>query len=92
MHAVAIAAPEGSPDAGVAWHYGDPLGEQRLLDRGEGVVDLSHRPVVEVSGDDRLSWLHTLTSQHVRSCRPGEWTQALDPGRQWTRRASPHDG
>ena len=74
---VAIAAPEGSPDAGVAWHYGDPLGEQRALDRGEGFVDLSHHPVVEVSGDDRLSWLHTLTSQHVSELPPGRWTQAL---------------
>jgi folate-binding protein YgfZ len=73
----AVAAPEGSRDAGVAWHYGDPLGEQRQLDRGEGFVDLSHRPVVEVSGDDRLTWLHTLTSQHVEALPAGEWTQAL---------------
>jgi folate-binding protein YgfZ len=74
---VAIAPPEGSPDAGVAWHYGDPLGEQRALDRGQGFVDLSHHPVIEVSGDDRLSWLHTLTSQHVSELPPGRWTQAL---------------
>jgi len=73
----AVAAPESSADAGVPWHYGDPLGEQRMLDRGEGVVDLSHRPVIEVAGDDRLSWLHTLTSQHVSELPPGEWTQAL---------------
>lgn len=73
----AVAAPEGSPDAGVPWHYGDPLGEQRMLDRGEGFVDLSHRPVIEVAGDDRLTWLHTLTSQHVSELSVGEWTQAL---------------
>jgi folate-binding protein YgfZ len=73
----AVAAPESSTDAGVPWHYGDPLGEQRMLDRGEGVVDLSHRPVIEVAGDDRLSWLHTLTSQHVSELPSGEWTQAL---------------
>ena len=73
----AVAPPEGSPDAGVPWHYGDPLGEQRLLDRGEGFVDLSHRPVIEVAGEDRLSWLHTLTSQHVSALPPDQWTEAL---------------
>ena len=77
MTKTAVAPPEGSVDAGVAWHYGDPLGEQRALDRGEGFVDLSHRPVIEVAGDDRLTWLHTLTSQHVAELAAGVWTQAL---------------
>ena len=72
-----VAPPEGSRDSGVPWHYGDPLGEQRALDRGDGAVDLSHRPVIEVSGDDRLTFLHTLTSQHVAELAPGDWTQAL---------------
>jgi folate-binding protein YgfZ len=73
----AVAPPEGSVDTGVPWHFGDPLGEQRALDRGEGWVDLSHRPVIEVAGDDRLTWLHTLTSQHVSELTPDVWTQAL---------------
>lgn len=73
----AVAPPEGSPDAGVPWHFGDPLGEQRMLDRGEGFVDLSNRPVIEIAGDDRLTYLHTLTSQHVSALPSGEWTQAL---------------
>jgi folate-binding protein YgfZ len=72
----ACPAPEGSPDSGVAWHYGDPLGEQRLLEKGEGWVDLSHRGVVSVSGPDRLSWLHSLSTQHVEALAPGE--SALD--------------
>jgi folate-binding protein YgfZ len=72
----ACPAPEGSPDAGVPWHYGDPLGEQRLLASGAGWVDLSHRGVVTVTGPDRLSWLHSLTTQHVESLAPGE--SALD--------------
>jgi folate-binding protein YgfZ len=53
------------PDAGVAAHYGDPLREQRLLSEGLAVVDLSHRGVVTVTGPDRLSWLHSITSQHL---------------------------
>jgi len=68
--------PEDWPDQGVAWHYGDPLGEQRRLESGEGWVDLSHRGVVAVTGDDRLSWLHSLTTQHVEALQPGE--SALD--------------
>jgi folate-binding protein YgfZ len=40
-------------------------------------VDLSHRDVVRVSGPDRLSWLHSLLSQHVESLAPGESTEAL---------------
>ena len=73
----AVAPPDGSPDAGVPWHYGDPFAEQRALDHGDGLVDLSRRPVIEVSGDDRLTFLHTLTSQHVSELAAGEWTQAL---------------
>jgi tRNA-modifying protein YgfZ len=51
------------PDAGVAWHYGNPSAEGRALDAGTGIVDLSHRDVITVSGSDRLKWLHSLTSQ-----------------------------
>ncbi len=72
-----VPPPEGSPDAGVAWHYGDPLGEQRRLESGAGFVDLSHRPVVQVAGEDRLTWLHTLTTQHLSDLPSGAWTQAL---------------
>jgi tRNA-modifying protein YgfZ len=66
-----------APDAGVAAHYGDPYREQRLLADGAGLVDLSHRPVVAVSGPDRLGWLHSLTTQHLSELPPGQWTQAL---------------
>ena len=51
------------PDSGIAWHYGDPIGEQRAAERGAAVFDLSHRGVIAVSGPERLTWLNTLTSQ-----------------------------
>ena len=57
-------------DAGVAAHYGDPLREQRLLTEGLAVVDLSHRGVVTVSGPDRLSWLHSITTQQLTGLAP----------------------
>ncbi|MBW3083857.1 Aminomethyltransferase [Austwickia sp. TVS 96-490-7B] len=64
-------------DAGVAAHYGDPLREQRALLAGEAVVDLSHRGVVTVSGPDRLTWLHSLTTQHLTEVAAGVGTESL---------------
>ena len=64
-------------DAGTAWHYGDPTREQRLLEQGEAVVDLSHRGVVTVSGPDRLTWLDALSTQWLRDLAPGAPAEAL---------------
>ena len=71
------AVPADAPDAGVAAHYGDPYREQRALAAGTAAVDLSHRPVVRVSGPDRLRWLHSLTSQHLEHLEPGVATETL---------------
>src|SRR5919202_3849575 len=71
----AVAA-EG-PDAGFAWHYGDPVREQRLLEAGEALVDLSHRGVITVTGPDRLSWLNSLTKQALLDTPPGPAREAL---------------
>jgi tRNA-modifying protein YgfZ len=71
------AVPADPPDDAVAAHYGDPLREQRHLAAGDGVVDLSHRGVVTVTGPDRLSWLHSLTTQHLEALPPGASTEAL---------------
>ncbi len=57
-------------DAGVAAHYGDPVREQRLLAEGLAVTDLSHRSVVTVSGPDRLTWLHSMTTQQLTGLAP----------------------
>ena len=64
-------------DRDVAAHYGSFNGEQRTLESGEGFVDLSHRDVVRVSGPDRLTWLHSLTTQHLEALAPKVWTGAL---------------
>ncbi|WP_072687081.1 CAF17-like 4Fe-4S cluster assembly/insertion protein YgfZ [Rhodococcus marinonascens] len=61
----AVPAPADSPDTGVAWHYGDPLGEQRKAERSAVVVDRSNRFVIAIGGPERLTWLHTISSQHV---------------------------
>ncbi len=73
----AIRPPEGTPDQGIAWHFGDPHREQRALSEGRGVVDLSNRGVITVAGADRIGWLHTLTTQHVENLQPGQSALAL---------------
>jgi tRNA-modifying protein YgfZ len=68
---------EEGPDAGAVWHLGEPSKEQRALEAGRAWVDLSHRPVIAITGTDRLSWLHSLTTQHLEALTPGMWTEAL---------------
>ncbi len=70
------------PDEGVAAHYGDPAREQRALDGAggpgdAGIVDRSNRGVLKVSGPDRLSWLHSLTTQQLAGLETGQSAQAL---------------
>src|SRR5579875_1612634 len=71
------AVPADGPDTGVAAHYGDPVREQRAMTRDAGLVDRSHRGVVRVAGPDRLSWLHSLTTQHLEGLAAGGTAQAL---------------
>ena len=61
----------------VAAHYGDPLREQRRLAEGAGLVDRSDRDVLAVPGADRLTWLHSLTSQHLDRLGDATGTEAL---------------
>jgi tRNA-modifying protein YgfZ len=68
---------ETGPDIGVPWHYGAPMREQRLLIGGDAVVDLSHRGVITVSGPDRLTWLHSLTTQYLQGLEPGRGVTTL---------------
>lgn len=67
----------GGIDAGVALHYGRPAQEHRALVAGRGVVDLGHLAVVTVSGEDRLNWLTTLSSQQLNELSPGESSELL---------------
>ncbi len=72
-----VEPPEGSADPGIPWHFGDPLREQRMLVAGRATVDISNRGVVTVSGPDRLTWLHSLTTQGLDRLAPGETSLAL---------------
>lgn len=67
-----VRAPESFVDQDVAWHYGDPLREQKNLMQGQGAVDLSNRGVIKISGSERKAFLHNLTSQHIERMQSGE--------------------
>ncbi len=71
----AVAAP--GMDEGVAWHYGDPIAEQRAAVRGAALFDLSHRGLLTVTGPDRLTWLNTLTSLLLSDLPDGAASAAL---------------
>jgi folate-binding protein YgfZ len=64
---------EAGPDKGAVWHFGEPVKEQRALEAGTAWADLSHHNIIAVSGEDRLKWLHDLTTQFVSDLQPGVW-------------------
>jgi folate-binding protein YgfZ len=69
----ALAGAVGAPPE----HYGNLLGEQQRLAAGDAVVDLSDRAVLAVSGEDRLTWLDSLTSQSIATLAPGDSAETL---------------
>jgi tRNA-modifying protein YgfZ len=73
----AVPAPDTGPDAGATWHYGDPLGEQRAAETDAVLVDRSHRSALTLTGADRQTWLHNISSQHVSELPDGASTQNL---------------
>lgn len=72
---------EDGVDKGAIWHFGEPAKEQRALQAGSAWADLSHLEVVAVSGEDRLKWLHDLTTQFLKDLGVNLWKSAmiLDP-------------
>ncbi|APT93613.1 aminomethyltransferase [Corynebacterium phocae] len=64
--------------AGVAWHYGNPLVEQRFVEDSGAIIDRSHRRVISVAGPDAPSFLNNLLSQKLDDTAPGYSAQALD--------------
>ena len=68
---------ESGADKGAIWHFGEPNQEQKALVAGNGWADLSHRGVISISGRDRLTWLHALTTQHLEQLPVATWIDAL---------------
>lgn len=60
------------------WHYGDPLTEQRHAARGKAaLVDGWACGALEVTGPERLTWLHTVASQDMTALTDGAQSETL---------------
>ncbi len=53
------------------------MGEQRAAATEAVVIDRSHRGVLAVTGPERQSWLHSISTQHVAALPDGMSTQNL---------------
>ncbi|MDQ1131067.1 folate-binding protein YgfZ [Microbacterium sp. SORGH_AS_0888] len=62
-------------------HFGNPFAEQRALVGGRAVAVLEDRAALAVTGEDRLSWLDSISSQALTGLAPGVSTEllVLDP-------------
>jgi folate-binding protein YgfZ len=71
------AVPGAVVEEGVLTHVGNPLAEQRALASGAALAPLGDRRVLAVTGEDRLSWLDSLSSQALTRLTPGDSTELL---------------
>ncbi|GAB3633960.1 folate-binding protein YgfZ [Microbacterium shaanxiense] len=71
------ALPGAVTEGEVVLHLGDPIREQRRLIAGTALAPLGDRTVIEVAGEDRLSWLDSITSQSVAGLAAGDSTELL---------------
>lgn len=57
-------------------HYGDPAAEHMAVREAAGLIDLSHRGKIRVTGKDRTGFLHNMLTQDVKRMAPGAWLYA----------------
>jgi folate-binding protein YgfZ len=53
-------------------HFGDPVAEYEAARAAVGLVDMSLRGVIELTGSDRLRWLNGQITNEVKDLKPGE--------------------
>ncbi len=51
-------------------HFGDTAGEYRAVRSAVGLIDLTHRGLLQFTGPDRLSFLQGMLSNDVKSLNP----------------------
>jgi len=56
----------------VPTHYGDAEAEHAAVRRGVGIMDLSQRGKVRVTGDDRVKWLQSIISNDILPLATGQ--------------------
>ncbi len=53
-------------------HFGDPLAEYEAVRKAAGLVDMSFRGLIELTGRDRLRWLNGQITNDVKDLKGGE--------------------
>jgi len=53
-------------------HFGDPVAEYEAARAVAGLVDMSFRGVIQLTGSDRLRWLNGQITNEVKDLKPGE--------------------
>jgi len=77
MGDVFAAVPGAVVDETGLQHLGNPLAEQRRLAAGTALAPRADRAVIAVPGEDRLTWLDSLSSQALARLQPGVGTELL---------------
>jgi len=58
-------------------HFGDPLAEYRSVVDATGVSDVSRRTQIELTGEDRATFLHNMCTNEIRKLAPGNGCEAF---------------
>ncbi len=58
-------------------HFGDVRAEYDAAAGGVGLHDRSYRGLIEITGGDRAAWLHNLTTNDIKSIKPGHGLYAF---------------
>ncbi|MDP9806597.1 folate-binding protein YgfZ [Trueperella bonasi] len=64
-------------DLGVPAHYSNQFAEENQLASGKAFTDLSFLEVVTVSGADRATWLHNLTTRDFLALAAGQSSEMM---------------
>lgn len=71
VHRAFGAVPGMEDGASVVLHYGDDTAEAQAVRERAGVVELSHRGLLRLSGADRTRFLQAMSTNDVGACPPG---------------------
>ena len=75
-HALGATFAESYEDWELVGHFSDPTEEHHAVRRGVGIVDLSHRGRLRLTGNDRAVYLHRIISNDVEGLAVGEGNYA----------------
>ena len=75
-HALGATFTESCEDWQLVGHFTDPRQEHRTVRQGVGVIDLSHRGRLRLTGNDRAQYLHRIISNDVEGVAVGEGNYA----------------